>query len=295
MKSSLLGSKSPIRIFAFSMLITLTALVGVGAGKGLSGVLIALILIAVEVSFSFDNAILNAKVLAKMSRFWQTLFLTVGALVAVFGMRIIFPIVIVAITAGIGWNEVLNLALHHPHEYAEKLHEAHPVLSAFGGAFLMVLALGFFADRNQEIEWFTKPERAFRKFSRSWLPAVIALAVVALVSSIPANHHGVETAIAGALGVGIYTAIHALTHVLGRLEERNEKQMKRSAVGRTGIAAFISFLYLEVLDATFSFDGVLGAFAITSDVITIAVGLGVGAFWVRSLTVYMVRRGTLGN
>jgi hypothetical protein len=54
-------------------------------------------------------------------------------------------------------------------------------------------------------------------------------------------------------------------------------------------------MYLEVLDATFSFDGVLGAFAITSDVIIIAVGLGVGAFWVRSLTVYMVRRGTLGN
>lgn len=294
MKKSLLHAHSPVRIFAFSGIATIAVLVGVAISKGLAGVLAALVLIAVEVSFSFDNAILNAKVLAKMSRLWQTLFLTVGALVAVFGMRIVFPIVIVAITADIGWREVLDLALHHPHEYAEKLHLAHPVLSAFGGAFLLVLALGFFASDDQEVEWFTQPERLFRKFSQAWVPAAIALAVVGIVSVIPANHHGKQTAIAGVLGVVVYSLIHGLTHLLGRLEERNMKHM-RTAAGRTGWAACISFVYLEILDATFSFDGVLGAFAITSDVILIAVGLGVGALWVRSLTVYMVRRGTLGN
>jgi hypothetical protein len=62
---------------------------------------------------------------------------------------------------------------------------------------------------------------------------------------------------------------------------------------QTGWAAFITFLYLEILDASFSFDGVIGAFAITKSVILIAAGLGVGAVWVRSLTVYMVHKGTL--
>jgi len=294
MKKSLFDSRSPVRIFAFSTIATLAALVGVALGKGTAGVLIALVLIAVEVSFSFDNAILNAKVLDKMSRLWQTLFLTVGALIAVFGMRIVFPIVIVAITAGIGWQEVMDLALHHPHEYAEKLHLAHPVLSSFGGAFLLVLALGFFADDNQNVEWFTRPERLFKRVTRGWVPALLALLVVTVVSVLPANHHGKQTFIAGVLGIVVYSVIHGLTHLLGKLEERNMEQ-KSAAAKRTGIAAFISFIYLEVLDATFSFDGVLGAFAITTDVVLIAIGLGVGALWVRSLTVFMVRRGTLGN
>ncbi len=291
---SLFDSRSPIRIFAFSTLATLGALVGVAIGKGAIGVVIALVLIAVEVSFSFDNAILNAKVLAKMSRLWQTLFLTVGAMIAIFGMRIVFPIAIVAITAGIGWQEVLDLALHHPHEYAEKLHQAHPVLSSFGGAFLLLLALSFFADSNQETEWLKKPERTFKRFANAWLSAGIVLAAVGIISVLPANHHGLQTAVAGITGVVVFSVIHAVTHWMSVLEARNEKRM-RTAAGRTGIAAFISFMYLEVLDATFSFDGVLGAFAITSDVVLIAIGLGVGALWVRSLTVYMVRRQTLGN
>jgi hypothetical protein len=62
-----------------------------------------------------------------------------------------------------------------------------------------------------------------------------------------------------------------------------------------GKAAFFLFLYLEVLDASFSFDGVVGAFAITSDPIIIAIGLGIGAMFIRSLTVYLVKKGTLGE
>ena len=69
----------------------------------------------------------------------------------------------------------------------------------------------------------------------------------------------------------------------------------RSAVGAVGRAAFFLFLYLEVLDASFSFDGVIGAFAITSDPIIIAIGLGIGAMFIRSLTVFLVRKGTLAE
>jgi hypothetical protein len=63
----------------------------------------------------------------------------------------------------------------------------------------------------------------------------------------------------------------------------------------TGKAAFFLFLYLEVLDASFSFDGVIGAFAITNDIVVIALGLGVGAFYVRSFTIYLVNKGTLSE
>jgi hypothetical protein len=285
---------SPFRIFAVSALITIAALVGVLTDRGVGGMLIALVLIAVEVAFSFDNAILNAKVLSKMSRFWQNMFLTVGALIAVFGMRIVFPILIVALTADISWGAVLDMALHHPHEYAEKLEIAHPSLAAFGGAFLLVLALDFFVDGEKEVMWLTTIERSFSKLATHWASPVIALVVVGIVSAVPFNHHARETLVAGVLGVVVYSVIHGLTALFAKLQQRNIDPGKK-ALAQVGLAAFVSFMYLEVLDATFSFDSVLGAFAVTSDVILIAIGLGIGALWVRSLTVFMVRRGTLAD
>lgn len=289
---------SPIRIFAVSALATITALIWTFLDRGPGGMFIALVLIAVEVAFSFDNAILNAKILAKMSRFWQNMFLTIGALIAIFGMRIVFPIIMVAVTAGLGLKEVLDLALHHPHEYAHHLEEAHPTLSSFGGAFLLILALDFFVDDSQEVMWLTRIERRTRRLSARYAPPVLSALAVTLVSLMPFNHHAKETFIAGIAGIVTYTVIHGLTSVFGRIQEKDAAQRKaagKQAVVYTGFAAFTSFLYLEVLDATFSFDSVLGAFAVTSDVILIAMGLGVGALWVRSLTIFMVRRKTLGN
>lgn len=285
---------SPFRIFAVSALATIVALGGMWWGKGAPSMVIALVLIAVEVAFSFDNAILNAKVLAKMSPRWQAAFLTVGALFAVFGMRIIFPILLVTLTADINWHQVLDLALHHPAEYAEKLEQAHPALSSFGGAFLLILALDFFVDETQDVTWITRIEHSMRKLSTNFAPPAITLAVVAIVSLLPFNHHGGTTAIAGVMGVVVYTVIHTLTSLFSKVEKKEMKKSS-SAGAQVGMAAFISFLYLETLDATFSFDSVLGAFAVTSDIILIAVGLGVGALWVRSLTVFMVRRETLSS
>ena len=282
---------SPLRIFAFSSFATIAAIVGVMVGKGPGAAVIALVLIAVEVAFSFDNAILNAKILAKMSNFWQDMFLTAGAAIAIFGMRIIFPILIVALTADVSLGHVLDLALHHPQEYAEKLEQAHPSLSAFGGAFLLVLALDYFFNNEHQVLWLTRIERSFQKWASNWWPPVITGLVVTGVSLVPANHHSRQTMIAGAAGVVVYSIVHGMTELFGRVQQRRNK----GTGVYMGTAAFISFLYLEVLDATFSFDSVLGAFAVTMDVVLIAVGLGVGALWVRSLTIFMVRRGTLKN
>jgi hypothetical protein len=281
---------SPWRIFAVSVLVTVGSIIGVLFGMGPAAMLVALVLISVEIAFSFDNAIVNAKILKQMSRFWQVMFLTIGAAIAIFGMRLIFPIVLVAITAGLGWREVIDLALNHPEEYSHQLEAAHIVLSAFGGGFLLMLALHFFFDSTREVLWYKRIEQPMQRFAYKWMPSFLALSVIAIVAALPFNHEPRETLVAGTLGVLTYSLIHAASEYFARVQNR------KAGLGvRVGMAGFVSFLYLEVLDASFSFDGVLGAFAVTKDVVLIAIGLGVGALWVRSLTIFMVRRGTLDS
>jgi hypothetical protein len=285
------ANHSPLRIFAFSVLATMGTLVAVLFGMGPGAALVTVILIAVEVAFSFDNAIINARVLAKMPKIWQTLFLTFGMIIAIFGMRVVFPILIVAITAHLHWADVLNLALHHPGEYAEKLEHAHPSISSFGGAFLLMLALHFFFDEKREIRWMENLERQAQRLTKDWMPAVIVAVVVVGVAFLPFNHHRSETLTAGLAGVAVYVAMHAISMGMETMRGRETKNAAR----QVGFAALMSFIYLEILDASFSFDGVIGAFAVTDKVLLIAAGLGVGALWVRSLTVFMVRRGTLAD
>lgn len=281
---------SPWRIFAVSALATVGSLLGVLLGMGAQPMLIALVLISVEIAFSFDNAIINAKILKQMSRFWQVMFLTIGAAIAIFGMRLVFPILLVTLTAGLGWGEVIDLALNHPTEYAHKLESAHVVLSAFGGGFLLMLALHFFFDSKREVLWYERLERPMQRFAYKWMPASFTFSIVAMAAALPFNHAPRDTLIAGTLGVLTYSIIHAASEYFAKVQQR-----KAGTGVRVGMAGFISFLYLEVLDASFSFDGVLGAFAVTKDVVLIAIGLGIGALWVRSLTIFMVRRGTLDS
>ena len=137
----------------------------------------------------------------------------------------------------------------------------------------------------------TLAENPAKKIGLWWVPPAIASAAILIVSALPANHHPTETLQAGFAGIVVYSLIHGLTWYMGKHSPDNNGG--KAAVQLTGWAAFTMFMYLEILDASFSFDGVLGAFAITNEVILIAVGLGIGAVWVRSLTVFMVRHGTL--
>jgi hypothetical protein len=284
----------PLRIFAFSGLATIAGLIGALLGFGASGLLVAAILIIVEITFSFENAVINAKVLSRLSDFWQKMFLTVGIVIAIFGMRVVFPILIVVLTAHLGWHDVIDLALNHPKEYAHELDKAHPQIAAFGGAFLLMLALHFFLDDKRETLWFTALEKRLQGYAMAWMPAAVALAVIGIVGILPFNHHQSETFIAGVLGIITYSVINGVIRIFESVKEKKDKQSGVSAVAKqTGIVALTSFLYLEILDASFSFDGVIGAFAVTNDVVLIALGLGVGAIWVRSLTVFIVRNGTL--
>jgi uncharacterized protein len=287
---------SPVRIFAFSGLTTFLSLVAITVFLGPRALLVSLILIAVELAFSFDNAIINAKILERLSDFWQQIFLTVGVIIAIFGMRVVFPILIVMITADLGWGQVWNLALNQPAEYAKHLDEAHPSISAFGGSFLLMLALHFFMVDHREIHWIKAIERPMQKLAMWWVPAVLTILTLGLLAILPFNHHPKETMQAGIAGIVLYLGISIFTTWLGKFANKGkdpESSTARTAVKQTGFIAFLTFMYLQVLDASFSFDGVIGAFAITNDIIIIAAGLGIGAIWVRSMTVYMVRRGTL--
>lgn len=280
--------RSPFRIFIIPAILTFSVLVLVLQNLGTAAVLTTIILGIIEVTFSFDNAIINARTLVHLSPFWQRMFLTIGILIAVFGMRILFPILVVAITGGLGFGDVVRLALDRPHEYAEVLARAHPSIAAFGGAFLGMLGLAFFFEKRSVL-WLTRLEGFLQKVRRWWLPTAIMVLVMLGIGLLPFNHHSKETFVAGLAGIIIYLLVHGLTD---RYAKKQTAKLK-GAARLVGLAGFFAFIYLEILDASFSFDGVIGAFAITDSVVLIAAGLGIGALWVRSLTVYMVRRGTL--
>lgn len=286
MLSNLWHKNSAFRIFSISGLFTVLALIVVFVAAGPVAFLIALALITIEVTFSFDNAVINAKVLQTLSPFWQRIFLTVGIAIAVFGMRIIFPIAIVAITTALQWREVIDLSLNNPGKYEQALGQAEPSIAAFGGAFLLMLSLHFFMNPSKHIHWWKSLEKHLARVPNRWIYATVASTVLMFVAALPANPHPVETIKAGIVGVMVYLALHGLAeHFLPKWHYRR--------VARTGVAGFVGFLYLEALDASFSLDGVIGAFALTNKVLLIAVGLGVGAIWVRSLTVYLTRSQTL--
>jgi hypothetical protein len=283
--------------FKLSMLVTVVCLGlasawGVshgGTGAGISAMGIALILGVMEVSLSFDNAVVNASVLRTWNSFWQRLFLGVGILIAVFGMRLLFPLIIVAAAADLGIGEVWSMALHRPDQYAAHLKGHHAEVAAFGGVFLLLVFLNFLMDEEKELHWLGNVERKIGTFGRiGSVPVLLALAAVLASTTLVEPAHRMAVLTAGVWGVLTYVAVDALGNLLEK-EEETDVDIGR-IVKHGGIGAFI---YLEVLDASFSFDGVIGAFAITNDVVIIMLGLAIGAMFVRSLTVYLVRQGTL--
>ncbi len=299
-----------LRIFGWSYAVTIVALVVAFIYGGLTALILCAILGVLEISLSFDNAVVNATVLERMDPFWQRIFLTIGIVIAVFGMRLVFPLVIVGVTADLNPIDAFTLALEQrpesdPTSYAALLNEAYPQIAAFGGMFLFMLFLDWmFSERD--ITWLTWLERPLAKIGQlSRLSIVLAIvALVVLAQTLAANPAVVL--VAGALGLVTYLLVNGLGDFFDQAagvdgDEEGERVSSNGSgpsqlAKATGRAGFFLFLYLEVLDAAFSFDGVIGAFAITTDPILIALGLGlIGAMFVRSLTVFLVRKGTLAD
>lgn len=271
-------------------------LLGLGAfwgysSSGTAGAIQALFVISIlavmEVSLSFDNAVVNASVLRTWNDFWQKLFLTVGIIVAVFGMRLVFPILIVSIATGFGLFDVMTMALNAPEEYSKHLTANHAQVAAFGGSFLLLVFLNFLFDEEKDLHWLGWIEEKLGKHGNEGLSTLLTLMAVFGCMTLVPEGKKLSVLISGVSGICVYLAVSYLSNLL---EEEEDDPVIGTVIKKGSIGGF---LYLEVLDASFSFDGVIGAFAITSDVVIIMLGLAIGAMFVRSLTLFLVHKGTL--
>ncbi|MGF7228974.1 MAG: DUF475 domain-containing protein [Candidatus Saccharibacteria bacterium] len=278
------------KIYWFAAATTIVIWATVGWKMGISSLFTVIVLTILETTFSADNAVVNSKVLTTLSPKWQKIFMTLGVFIAVFIVRFALPILMVKLSAGISVHQVLDLALHHPHEYAHQLSKAEPAINAFGGAFLIMIALSYFIDYHKKTHWLPFLEKYLGKLGRfdNVTVFIMLLASLALYATVDPSHHAVVF-MATIVAMTLHIGLELLDAIIGKAEDQTSVKHK------VGWAAFAAFAYLEILDASFSLDGVIGAFALTSSVILIIAGLGAGAVWVRAMTVHLVKSQALSK
>lgn len=270
-------------IFFLPTLLSFLALGGVYFLLGWEAAILATILAVLEVTLSFDNAVVNAKVLKRMNAIWQKRFLTWGIVIAVFGTRIFLPILIVAAASSTSIWAIVLLAINDSEQYGVLLSQSHYAISSFGGTFLLMVSLKYFFDQAKTIHWFELIEKRLASWGR--IEALeIALALITTLSiSFFVPHAQTNVLIFGILGIVLFIIIEGLAETL------------ESSVNLVAKSGFSLFLYLNVLDSAFSLDGVIGAFAISTNLLVIGVGLGIGAYFVRTMTVFLVRERALDS
>lgn len=281
---------SAIRYYYFSIACTVIGLALAFLWGSWHGLFICALLCVMEVTLSFDNAVVNATVLKDMSEKWQRRFLTWGILIAVFGMRFLFPLVIVALATGISLWGVGDLALENPDEYSRHVMGAHVQIGAFGGMFLLMVFLKFILNEHKDLHWLGVIEEKLSRLGKlESVEIIMALIVLLFAQGMLEGEDAHHAMVAGAVGIVLYVSVSSVSALLsgGGNGHGAEK-----AVAYSGLMGFI---YLQFLDASFSLDGVIGAFAISKDVVIIMLGLGIGAVFVRSMTIHLVRQGTLAQ
>lgn len=286
-----------LKYFSSSYLVTILGLIAaylwgehVHSGTGLTCVFIASVLAILEISLSFDNAVVNAMKLEHMSEKWRHRFITWGILIAVFGMRFVFPLAVVAIFAKLNILTVLNMALNDVNQYAHYLELTHAPIVTFGGAFLLMLFLDYFTEHKKDVHWIPYVERKIQCLNCiRGVCSIITLAVLGLLMLKIENAMQLPVLKSGIAGILTYLAIDGLAEWL---EKRQEERAKLCA-DTVKCSGLVGFLYLELIDASFSLDGVLGAFALSKDILIITIGLFIGAMFVRSLTIMLVEKKTL--
>lgn len=288
-----------LHYFLCSYLVTAAGLVGAyllgehhHAGGGLECIFIVLVLAVLEVSLSFDNAVVNAMKLEKMSEVWRHRFLTWGIIIAVFGMRFLFPILVVSIFARLSMAEVADIALHNVDKYAYYLYQTHAPIVTFGGMFLIMLFLNYFFNHEKVVHWIKPVENWLSHLDHfKGIEVLISLLMLLATQKAVPFEQKIPVLVSGAAGIATFLAIEGITHFL----EKHERQRLAKCAEGGACAGFVSFLYLELIDASFSLDGVLGAFALSKDIIIISIGLAIGAMFVRSLTIMLVEKKTLNK
>lgn len=272
--------RTVLRYFWFSLAVSMVLLGAVFVFGGWAALFLALLLVVLEVTLSFDNAVVNARVLERMTPLWQRRFLTWGILIAVFGTRFVLPIIIVSAVVWASPWYILNLALFDPAHYGELLEGAAHAIHAFGATFLLLVALKYFFDTGKTVHWIAAIERRLTLWGAiESIEIIIALGLVTALSFIVPDESQTVVLLGSIVGALLFLIMRGVTSAFSTFS--------------LGASSAGLFVYLEVLDAAFSLDGVIGAFALTSSILIIAAGLGIGALFVRSLTIFMVRQKTL--
>jgi uncharacterized protein len=271
----------PLAITGFALTLVL-------AWKGLEGAWVTIVLLLLEISLSFDNAVVNARVLERLTPGQQRFFLSWGLLIPVFGVRFAGPLVMVALAGGAGMGEAYRAAMHDPERYRQLLDLAEPRILAFGGMFLLMVFLRYFFDEAKTLHWFRPLEQRLSQAGRvESVEIALALIVLLVVDFFLPDSLQDDMMIAGVCGL----LLQLITGTISKVFGDDEQAVVRMAAGG-GIA---SLLYLELLDASFSLDGTIGAFAITTNLGLILVGLGLGALFIRSLTLMICRERALDH
>lgn len=230
-----------------------------------------------EVVNSVDNAIINAHVLRTMNEKWKKRFLYFGILTSVLLVRLILPLVIVWLAVpGISFTEIMKIFTGNSSIAVDAIEHQKPVLLIFGGMFLLLLYFQWlFMERKQPLFFH---ERILKEHHDVWF---FAFAAATLVVILFLARNNPSMMLAAAVGSAVFFVVYGLKETAERQET---KLMKK------GISDASKFFYLEVLDATFSFDGVVGAFAFTTNLLYIVIGLGIGALVLRQLTLLGINK-----
>jgi uncharacterized protein len=263
----------------FIIAMGLGAYLGGAEGAALSAMWSIFILTALESAVSADNAVVNAKILTNWNMKWRRIFIWVGMPVAVFAVRGIVPLEIVSVVGDMSIPEAWNLALNDREGFKVIIESSHDVIMGFGGAFLLMVFLCFMTDKAKEDNWLGA-ESMFR-YGNFYVWTIAVLAAVLSVAHFMMPKADFESF---ALSVFIGTALYYGIKLLKLATGSGKSYVEQGIVG---------FLYLEVLDASFSLDGVVAGFAVTNNLIVLMLGLGAGAFLVRSMTLHLLDTGAL--
>lgn len=242
-------------------------------------VLIVIGLSLFEAVSSIDNAIINAEVLSTMGKKARRWFLTWGIFVAVFLIRGLLPWVIVwAAVPELGFLGSLTATFSSDPKVHEAVESAAPILLAGGGVFLVFLFFHwlFIEPKNYGL----RGERFFHRHA-VWFYAAVSV-VLAVVVWLALKHNPFM-----AFGAVVGSTVFFVTHGFKSQAEESEKRLMHADGNLSDIS---KLMYLEAIDATFSIDGVLGAFAFTLSVPLILLGNGLGAIVVRQLTISNTER-----
>jgi len=261
-------------------------------GSGVKMLFVTLFLSILEVTLSFDNAVVNALILEKMTPKWQHRFLTWGIIIAVFGMRFLFPVLIVSIFSKLGIINTIRLAIEDVTGYTHYLHIAHAPLVTFGGAFLTMVGLEYFFSENKNF-WLKKIESFLFNHNIKYLDIMISAFLIFALQFIVPQAIRLSIVTAGLVGIATYLIVKSLCTLLEKSQENTASKKLINGTKEAATGGFMMFLYLELIDASFSLDGVLGSFAISKDIVIITIGLAIGAMFVRSLTLLLVEKKTL--